>query len=298
MSSLRDIRARIRSIQNTRKITKAYQVVSATKLRKAQAAVEAARPYAEKMLEVLETTAARSREYRHPFLERREGKKAIVVMVTADKGLAGAVSMNTIRAVNRHLLANHDGQARFVTIGRKGRDFMARYRREIIADASGLTDNPRLAEILPAVTVALQEYIEGRADTVLLAYQKFVSTLRQEPVVRTLVPIDIGGHEGAGGGGTERPGAPAADYIYEPGPEEVLDALLPRYVETQIYQAVLENKASEWAARMIAMQNATDAAGDLIQSLNLFANKVRQAAITTELMEIVSGAEALRAAPK
>ena len=286
MPSLRDIRARIRSIQNTRKITKAYQVVSATKLRKAQAAVQAARPYAEKMLDVLETTAARSREYRHPFLERREGRRAMVVLVTADKGLAGAVSMNTIRAVNRHLLANHEGQARFVTIGRKGRDFMARYRREIIADASGLTDNPHIAEILPAVTVALQEYIEGRADTVLLAYEKFVSTLRQEPVVRTLVPIDIPEHEGG----------PVADYIYEPGPEEVLDALLPRYVETQIYQAVLENKASEWAARMIAMQNATDAAGDLIQSLNLYANKVRQAAITTELMEIVSGAEALRAA--
>ena len=286
MPSLRDIRARIRSIQNTRKITKAYQVVSATKLRKAQAAVQAARPYADKMLEVLETTASRSREYRHPFLERREGTRAIVVMVTADKGLAGAVSMNTIRAVNRHLLANHGGQARYVTIGRKGRDFMVRFRREILADASGLTDNPHIAEILPAVTVALQEYTEGRTDTVLLAYEKFVSTLRQEPVVRTLVPIDIPEYEGA----------PVADYIYEPGPEEVLDALLPRYVETQIYQAVLENKASEWAARMIAMQNATDAAGDLIQSLNLFANKVRQAAITTELMEIVSGAEALRAA--
>lgn len=296
MPSLRDIRARIRSIQNTRKITKAYQVVSATKLRKAQAAVEAARPYAEKMLDVLETTAARSREYRHPFLERREGKNAIVVMVTADKGLAGAVSMNTIRAVNRHLLANHGGQARFVTIGRKGRDFMARYRREVIADASGLSDNPKIAEILPAVTVALQEYQEGRADIVLLAYEKFVSTLRQEPVVRTLVPVDIPEREAGKDGG--RDAAPAADYIYEPGPEEVLDALLPRYVETQIYQAVLENKASEWAARMIAMQNATDAAGDLIQSLNLFANKVRQAAITTELMEIVSGAEALRATSK
>jgi len=293
LPSLRDIRGRIRSVQNTRKITKAYQVVSATKLRRAQQAVQTARPYAEKMLEVLETTSERATEYRHPFLERREGDRAVVILVTTDKGLCGALNVNAIRAANRFLL-DHRLKARWVTIGRKGRDFLARFGRDIIADASELGDNPTFAAILPAVTVALQEYQKGEADTVLLVFEKWISTLRQEPTVRTLLPIEIPRREEAPTGeGAARPSA-AADYIYEPGPEEVLDALLPRYVESQVYQAVLENKASEHSARMIAMQNATDAAGELIDSLTLFMNKVRQAMITTELMEIVGGAEALR----
>ena len=290
MPSLRDIRGRIRSVQNTRKITKAYQVVSATKLRRAQQAVQTARPYAEKMLEVLETTSERAREYKHPFLQRRDGDRAVVILVTTDKGLCGALNVNAIRAANRHLVDNHL-KGRWVTIGKKGRDFLARFRREIIADASELGDSPAFAAILPAITVALQEYEQGEADTVLLVYEKWVSTLRQEPTVRTLLPIEIPKREAAAG----EAAAPSADYLYEPGPEEVLDALLPRYVETQVYQAVLENKASEHSARMIAMQNATDAAGELIDSLTLFMNKVRQAMITTELMEIVGGAEALRA---
>ena len=292
MPSLRDIRGRIRSIQNTRKITKAYQVVSATKLRRAQQAVQAARPYAEKMLEVLETTSERATEYRHPFLQRREGERAIVILVTTDKGLCGALNVNSIRAANRFLTANHL-KARWVTIGKKGRDFLARFRQDIIADASELGDSPAFAAILPAITVALQEYEKGNADTVLLAFEKWISTLRQEPTVRTLLPITIPKREEAGGAGGTEPST-TADYIYEPGPEEVLDALLPRYVETQVYQAVLENKASEHSARMIAMQNATEAAGELIDSLTLYMNKVRQTMITTELMEIVGGAEALR----
>lgn len=289
MPSLRDIRGRIRSIQNTRKITKAMQVVSATKLRRAQAAVQATRPYAEKMLEVLETTSERASEYRHPFLQQRDGRRAVVILVTTDKGLCGALNVNTVRAVNRHL-TEAQLEARYVSIGRKGRDFMLRFRREVIADASNLSDpRPQLSEILPAVTVALQEYSEGRTDQVLLAYARWISTLRQEAVVRQMLPIEIPQRSEE-----ERRSAPPTDYYYEPDPEEVLDALLPRYVETQVYQAVLENKASEHSARMIAMQNATDAAGELIDSLTLFANKVRQATITTELMEIVSGAEALR----
>jgi F-type H+-transporting ATPase subunit gamma len=174
-----------------------------------------------------------------------------------------------------------------VTLGRRGRDFLARYRREILADSSGLPDRPPISIILPAVTVALEEYLEGRCDAVLLAYTRFVSMLRQEVVVRKLVPVEIPAREEEAGAG--------ADYLYEPDPEEVLDALLPRYVETQVYQAVLESQASEHAARMVAMQNATNAAGDLIKSLTVTMNKVRQAAITTELMEIVAGAEASRA---
>jgi len=295
LPSLRDIRGRIRSVQNTRKITKAYQVVSATKLRRAQQAVQTARPYAEKMLEVLETTSERATEYKHPFLQRREGDRAVVVLVTTDKGLCGAINVNAIRAANRHLLDNHL-KGRWVTIGRKGRDFLARFGREIIADSSELGDNPAFAAILPAITVALQEYEKGEADTVLLVFEKWISTLRQEPTVRVLLPVEIPTREQAQSGEGGAQPSRTADYVYEPGPEEVLDALLPRYVETQVYQAVLENKASEHSARMIAMQNATDAAGELIDSLTLYMNKVRQAMITTELMEIVGGAEALRSA--
>ena len=261
------------------------QVVSATKLRRAQQQVEATRPYAEKMVEVLSTTAQRARSYRHPFLERREGKRAVVILVTADRGLAGALNVNTIRAALKAVNEDYPEHPKFVTLGRKGRDFLVRFRRDVIADASNLSDRPHLSEVLPAVTVALDEYREGRADAVLLAYARWVSTLRQEAVVRTMVPVEVPEETGE---------ASRADYIYEPEPEQVMGALLPRYVETQVYQAVLENKASEHSARMIAMQNATNAAGDLIKSLTLTANKVRQASITTELMEIVSGAEALR----
>jgi F-type H+-transporting ATPase subunit gamma len=281
--SLRDLRRRIRSFQNTQKATKALQVVSVTKLRRAQAAVQATRPYADKMIEVMQTTAERATEYRHPYLELRQGDRAVVIVITADRGMCGALNANTIRAVNRHVLDHHRGQARYVTLGRKGRDWLARFRREIIADASNLGDRPGIGAILAAIRVALQEYEEGRTDTVLLAYERWVSILRQEPVVRALLPVEL--PEAAAG-------RTAADYLYEPGPEAVLDALLPRYIETQVYQALLENQASEHSARMIAMQNATNAAGDLIDSLTLYANKVRQAGITTELMEIVSGAAA------
>jgi len=287
LPAYRDIVRRIDSINNTKKITKAMQVVAATRLRKAQQAVQATRPYAEKMLEVLQTAGERATEYKHPFLVRREGKRAVMILVTTDKGLCGALNVNSIRAGTRYMSEHFPEHQQYVTLGRKGRDFLLRFRREVIADASGLPDRPSIAGILAGVAVALQEYEKGSVDAVLLCYAKWISTLRQEPVVRTLIPAEIPQREKTEG--------PRADYIYEPDPESVLDALLPRYVETQVYQAVLENKASEYSAKMIAMQNATNAAGDLIEALTLYANKVRQAGITTELMEIVSGAEALRA---
>jgi F-type H+-transporting ATPase subunit gamma len=287
--AFRDIVRRIDSIGNTQKITKAMQVVAATRLRKAQAAVQATRPYSEKMLEVLQTTGERAREYKHPFLVRREGKRAVMILVTTDKGLTGAINVNNIRAATRYMNEHHTQDQRWVTVGRKGRDFLLRYRRDVIADVSGISDRPTVAEILPAITVALEEYTKGNTDAVLLCYSKWISTMKQEPIVQVLVPAEIPHREGGASSG------PKADYIYEPDPESVLDGLLPRYVETQVFQAVLENKASEYSAKMIAMQNATNAAGDLINALTLYANKVRQAGITTELMEIVSGAEAMRA---
>jgi F-type H+-transporting ATPase subunit gamma len=288
MPAFRDIVRRIDSIKNTQKITKAMQVVAATRLRRAQAAVQETRPYAEKMLEVLQTAGERATEYKHPFLVRREGKRAVMILVTTDKGLCGAINVNNIRAATRYMAEHYPDKQEYVTLGRKGRDFLLRFRRNVIADTSGLADRPSIAAILSGVAVALEEYTKGDVDSVLLCYAKWISTLRQEPVVRTLIPAEIPEREKDAG--------PRADYIYEPDPESVLDALLPRYVETQVYQAILENKASEYSAKMIAMQNATKAAGDFIDSLTLFANKVRQAGITTELMEIVGGAEALRSA--
>jgi F-type H+-transporting ATPase subunit gamma len=284
--SFRDIVRRIDSIKNTQKITKAMQVVAATRLRRAQAAVQATRPYADKMIEVLQTVGERATEYKHPFLVRREGRRAVMILVTTDKGLCGAINVNNIRAATRYMQENYPDNPQYVTLGRKGRDFLLRYRRDVIAEVSNLPDRPSVAQVLPAVTVALDEYAKGNTDAVLLCYAKWVSTLKQVPEVRVLIPAEIPRRE------HERQG-PAADYIYEPEPEAVLDGLLPRYVETQVFQAVLENKASEYSAKMIAMQNATNAAGDLINSLTLYANKVRQAGITTELMEIVSGAEAV-----
>ena len=289
MPAFRDIVRRIDSIRNTQKITKAMQVVAATRLKRAQAAVQATRPYSEKMLEVLQTAAERATEYKHPFLIRREGKRAVMILVTTDKGLCGAINVNNIRAATRYMNEHHTEGQRYVTIGRKGRDFLLRYRREVIAEVSGVSDRPTVAEVLPAITVALEEYAKGNTDAVILCYSKWISTMKQEPEIRVLIPAEIPTREAAKGD------APRADYIYEPDPESVLDGLLPRYVETQVFQAVLENKASEYSAKMIAMQNATDAAGDLIDALTLYANKVRQAGITTELMEIVSGAEAMRA---
>ncbi len=267
------------------------QVVAATRLRRAQQAVQAARPYAEKMVEVLQTTTERATEYRHPFLVRREGKRAVMVLITTDKGLCGAINVNNIRAGTRFMNENYAEGQRYVTVGRKGRDFLLRYRRQVIAEVSGVADRPTMAQILPAITVALDEYTKGNTDAVILCYSKWISTMRQDPTVQTLIPAEIPKRAG-----TAEQSGPRADYIYEPDPESVLDGLLPRYVETQIFQAVLENKASEYSAKMIAMQNATNAAGDLIDALTLYANKVRQAGITTELMEIVSGAEAMRAA--
>ena len=288
MPAFRDIVRRIDSIKNTQKITNAMQVVAATRLRRAQAAVQATRPYADKMVEVLQTVSGRAKEYKHPFLVRREGKRAVMILVTTDKGLAGAVNVNNIRTATRYMQDNYPDHPRYVTLGRKGRDFLLRYRRDVIAEVSGLPDRPSQAQVLPAVAVALEEYAKGNVDAVLLCYAKWVSTLRQVPTVTVLIPAEIPKREQAQTGAS-------ADYIYEPDPESVLDGLLPRYVETQVFQAVLENKASEYSAKMIAMQNATKAAGDLITSLTLYANKVRQEGITTELIDIVSGAEAVKA---
>jgi F-type H+-transporting ATPase subunit gamma len=282
MASLRDIRRRIRSVQNTRKITKAMELVAAAKMRRAQERVTAARPYADEITSVMAELMGRSPEYKHPYLEVREVRHRVIILVTADRGLAGALNSNNARLALREI--NSAGvPVSLVTIGRRGRDLMRRLRKEIIADQSMIGDRPGIGDVLPAIRVAMEQYERGEADQVDVVFARFISAGRQEATLRRVLPVEP----------PESAEPVAADFIYEPEPRVVLDALLPRYVEAQVYQAVLENLASEQAARMQAMRNASDNASDLIDDLTLTANKLRQATITTELMEIVGGAAAL-----
>ncbi len=283
MATLAEIRRRIASMKNTQQITRAMQAVAASKLRRAQARSEAARPYADKIAEVLTEVASRVTSYQHPFLVPRPVKKRLLILVTADRGLAGGLNVNAFR-VGLNYLRQGEGNS-IDAIGRKGRDFFRRLRVPILAEVTGLGDRPELKDVLPAITAAVDEYMAGNVDEVALVYTKFVSTARLEPTVSILIPVKV----------PERKEGPRVDYLYEPEADEVLSRLLPRYVEAQVYAAVLENQASFYSAQMVAMRNATDNAGELINDLTLLRNKVRQATITKELMEIVGGAEALAA---
>ena len=283
MASLRDLRRRIRSVKNTQKITKAMELVAAAKMRRAQERVEAARPYSEEITNVVADLFARSPEYKHPYLDVRDVRKRLIILVTSDRGLVGALNSNNVRLALREM-----NQAQvpvsLVTIGRKGRDVMRRLRKDLIADRSNLGDRPGMGDVLPAIRVAMEQYENGDVDQVDLVFAHFISAGRQQAVVRRVLPIEV----------PEATGELAADFLYEPEPKDVLDALLPRYVESQVYQGVLENLASQQAAQMVAMRNASDNATDLISDLTLTANTVRQSTITTELMEIVGGAAALQ----
>ena len=284
MPSLRDLRRRIRSVKNTQKITKAMELVAAAKMRRAQERVEAARPYAEEITRVIADLFQRSPEYKHPYLEVREVRRRLIILITSDRGLVGALNSNNVRVALREMNESSAPTA-VVTIGRKGRDVMRRLRKELVADRSNLGDRPSMGDILPAIRVAMEQYEKGEADQVDLVFAHFISAGRQQAMLRRLIPVEI----------PEGEGKLAADFVYEPEPKDVLDALLPRYVEAQVYHAVLENLASQMAAQMLAMRNASDNATDLISDLTLTANTVRQSTITTELMEIVSGAAALQA---
>ena len=282
MASLRDLRRRIRSVQNTRKITKAMELVAAAKLRRAQERVQASRPYADEITSIMSELMRRSPEYRHPYLERRPVGRRTLILVTSDRGLVGGLNSNNIRLAVREM--NDAGvPVSVVTIGRKGRDLMRRLRKDLIADVSNYGDRPSMGDVLPAIRVAMEQYETGEADQVDVVFARFVNAGRQEATLRRLLPVDP----------PENAEPVSADFVYEPEPKDVLDALLPRYVESLVYQAVLENVASQQAAQMVAMRNASDNATELIGDLTLTANKVRQATITTELMEIVGGAAAL-----
>jgi F-type H+-transporting ATPase subunit gamma len=284
MPSLRDLRRRIRTVANTQKITKAMELVAASKLRRAQERMQNARPYADEISDVTTELMRRTSGYRHPYLEVRPLQHRCLILVTSDRGLVGGLNSNSIRLAVRESVAGGVPVA-VVTIGRRGRDSMRRLRRDLVADVSNYGDRPTLATVLPAIRTALQLYEEGSCDQIDLVYAHYVSAGRQEATLQRLLPL------------VPPPSAARAssDFEYEPDPQGVLDALLPRHVEAQVYRAVLENVASEQAARVMAMHNAAENASDLIQGLTLTANKARQASITTELLEVVSGATAVEA---
>ena len=287
MPGIKEVRTKIKSVQNTRKITKAMEMVAASKMRKAQERMRAARPYAEKIRDVAAHISFANPEYRHPFLvERDTVKRAGMIVVTTDKGLCGALNTNVLRiALSQYKQWQDEGEEIDVCcIGGKGLGFMQRLGANIVSEASGLGDRPRLEQIIGALKVMLDGYMADRVDRVALFYTRFINTMKQEPVMESLLPVS-----------GERLGTPEGswDYIYEPEAKSVLDQVLTRYIEAVIFQSVAENMSSEQSARMVAMKSASDNAATLIDELTLIYNKSRQAAITKELSEIVGGAAAV-----
>lgn len=288
MASAKEIRNKIGSVQNTQKITKAMEMVAASKMRKTQEAMESSRPYAQTMRKVIGHLALGSLEYKHPYLEEREAKRVGYIIVSTDRGLCGGLNINLFKqAINNVQTWTEKGaEVDLALIGAKATAFFNNYGGNVTAQVSGLGDSPTVDELIGTVGVMLKKYDEGQLDRLYLVYNKFVNTMVQEPVIDQLLPLPKSEDEAM-----QR--SHSWDYIYEPEPKPLLDALLVRYVESQVYQGVVENLASEQAARMVAMKAATDNAGDLIDDLQLVYNKARQAAITQELSEIVSGASAV-----
>jgi F-type H+-transporting ATPase subunit gamma len=287
MPGTKEIRVKIKSVQNTRKITKAMEMVSASKMRKAQERMRHARPYAEKIRNVAAHLSHANPEYRHPFLVDRDSVKRVgIIVVTTDKGLCGALNTNVLRMVlNQYKEWQAQGEEIEVSaLGNKGLGFMQRLGASIVSHAVQLGDRPQMEKLIGAVKVMLDGYINDRFDRLLIAYTRFINTMKQEPVVEQLLPLT-----------GDSLGAPTGtwDYLYEPDARAVLDQVLTRYIESIIFQAVAENMASEQSARMVAMKAASDNAKTLIDELTLVYNKNRQAAITKELSEIVGGAAAV-----
>jgi F-type H+-transporting ATPase subunit gamma len=288
MAAGKEIRGKIKSVENTKKITKAMEMVAASKMRKAQDRMRAARPYSDKVRNIAANLGKANPEYTHAFMRHNDAKAAGVIVVSTDKGLCGGLNTNVLRAVTQKLreLQGQGQGVQTVAIGNKGLGFLNRIGAQVVSHVTQLGDTPHLERLIGPVKVLLDQYAEGKLNAVYLAYTKFINTMRQEPVVEKLLPLDdskLKADEGEHGW----------DYIYEPDAKSVIDELLLRYVEALVYQAVAENMASEQSARMVAMKAATDNAGNLINELKLVYNKTRQAAITKELSEIVSGAAAV-----
>ncbi len=287
MPGSKEIRNKIKSVQNTRKITKAMEMVAASKMKKAQERMRHARPYGEKIRNVAAHISHANPEYRHPFLVSRDTVKRIgIIVITTDKGLCGGLNTNVLRlALNRMKEWESQGESFEVcAIGNKGLGFMQRLGANVVSNVVGLGDQPHMDKLIGAIKVMLDGYSQDRFDRLMIFYTKFINTMKQEPVMEQLLPLS-----------GEQLGVPtgAWDYIYEPEAKMVLDQVLRRYIEALVYQAVSENMASEQSARMVAMKAASDNAGNVIDELTLIYNKTRQASITKELSEIVGGAAAV-----
>jgi F-type H+-transporting ATPase subunit gamma len=289
MPSLKSIRTQIASKKSTQKITRAMKLVSAAKLRGAQDAIVAARPYANALVEVMSQVAIRAGVEAHTLLEKREGKRITLIPITSDRGLAGGFNANIIRTVQRFINEHADAEVTLEIVGKKGRDYFRRRKVTVkheLAGATGATAGVLAREV---ASVAVDAFLNSQTDAVYLVYNEFKSAVQQRVVIEPLLPVTTAQVEGA-------PKAEAAviDFAYEPSKQELLDVLIPQFVESQVHRALLESVASEFGARMTAMENATNNAKEMIAGLTLKYNRVRQAAITKELMEIVSGAEALK----
>jgi F-type H+-transporting ATPase subunit gamma len=295
MATAREVRLRIRSVENIAQVTRALQTISASRVRKAQQAVLRTRPFAEKAWQVLQhISQITDRDFIHPLLSDRESlDNILVIMISGDRGLAGAYNTNILRFTLDHFL-DAPAPVHYAVIGRKGRDVMFRQGMNLVADFTDIPAKPTFLDTSAIGQIALEEFLERRADQVFIVYTDFVNLLRQIPTVKKLLPlqletseerVQIFEHTGRGS---------PVSYIYEPGQAELLDYIIPRFTQLQVYQAILESQASEHAARMVAMQNATDNAHELSSALRLEYNKARQLAITSDMMDIVGGAEALK----
>ena len=289
MAGAKEIRSKIGSVQNTQKITKAMEMVAASKMRKSQERMAASRPYAETMRKVIGHIALGNLEYKHPYLDERDVKRVGYLVVSTDRGLCGGLNINLFK----RLLADMKGwadkgvESDLAIIGSKGLSFFRSVGGNVVAQVTGMGDKPSLSELIGPVKVMLQAYDEGRLDKLYIVSNKFINTMSQSPQIAQLLPLPPAEEaEGVVKKSTW-------DYLYEPDPKALLDTLLRRYVESQVYQGVVENLASEQAARMVAMKAATDNGGNLIKELQLVYNKARQASITQELTEIVGGASAV-----
>jgi len=290
MAAGKEIRTQIKSVENTRKITKAMEMVAASKMRRAQERMKAARPYAEKIANVATHLAYAHTEYKHPFVMARENvRRAGLIIVTSDKGLCGGLNTNALRRVMTQLKQWQAAgvEVDVTAIGNKGLGFMQRLGANVVSQLTGIGDTPRLETLIGPVKIMLDAYMEGRIDALFIVYNRFVNTMKQEPTLTQLLPLAKLASEDEASLKTHW------DYIYEPDAQPVVDAMLKRYIESLVYQAVAENIACEQSARMVAMKAASDNAKNVIGELKLIYNKTRQAAITKELSEIVAGAAAV-----
>lgn len=287
MAGAKEIRTKIASIKSTQKITSAMEMVAASKMRRAQERMEASRPYAEKMREVIGHVALANPEYRHPFMQVRDTKKIGYIIVSSDRGLCGGLNTNLFRKLLKDIVVEREAgnEISYCLVGTKALGFFRRVGGNVRAQVTHLGDAPHVDSLIGPIKVMLDAYMNGEVDEIRLAYNEFVNTMTQQPTVSQLVPLA----EGADAAELKQ----HWDYIYEPDAHDVLDNLLVRYIESVAYQAVVENGACEMSARMVAMKSATDNAGELIDELQLVYNKARQAAITQEISEIVSGAAAV-----